>query len=113
LYKEKLSLYDLLNIFDGILPLTDSVIIMTTNHFEKLDPALIRPGRFNKCIELKKLNVINIIEIINFHYKIDKDIIKNKFKEILKDNSFTSAQMYEYIIESDTVEDLYNLIKSL
>jgi ATP-dependent 26S proteasome regulatory subunit len=113
LYKEKLSLYDLLNIFDGILPLTDSVIIMTTNHFEKLDPALIRPGRFNKCIELKKLNVINIIEIINFHYKIDKDIIKNKFKEILKDNSFTSAQIYEYIIESDTIEDLYNLIKSL
>lgn len=85
---------------------------MTTNHFEKIDPALIRPGRF-KCIELKKLNIINIIDIINFHYKIDKEVIKNKFEGIIKDNNFTSAQMYEYIIESDTVDDLYNLIKNI
>ena len=110
--EEKLSLSDLLNVFDGILQLTNSVIIMTTNHFEKIDPALIRPGRF-KCIELKKLNIINIIDIINFHYKIDKEVIKNKFEGIIKDNNFTSAQMYEYIIESDTVDDLYNLIKNI
>ncbi|CAE7723855.1 unnamed protein product, partial [Symbiodinium necroappetens] len=28
------------------------VVVMTTNHPEKLDPALIRPGRINKRIHL-------------------------------------------------------------
>jgi ATP-dependent 26S proteasome regulatory subunit len=35
-----------------LLPYPSPVQIMTTNHPEKLDPALIRPGRINKKIYL-------------------------------------------------------------
>ena len=41
-----LNLADVLNILDGILECPGRIVIMTTNHPDKLDPALIRPGRW-------------------------------------------------------------------
>lgn len=41
----KLSLSGLLNILDGVASSEGRIVIMTTNHVEKLDKALIRPGR--------------------------------------------------------------------
>lgn len=35
----------LLNVLDGVTSTEERVIFMTTNHIERLDPALIRPGR--------------------------------------------------------------------
>ena len=41
----------LLNTFDGVYAHQGNLIFMTTNHKEKLDPALIRPGRIDFEIE--------------------------------------------------------------
>jgi chaperone BCS1 len=35
----------LLNVLDGVSASEDRLVFMTTNHIERLDPALIRPGR--------------------------------------------------------------------
>ena len=35
----------LLNALDGVASSEERIIFMTTNHFSRLDPALIRPGR--------------------------------------------------------------------
>ena len=35
---------------DGVVDTPNRIVIMTTNHPEKLDPALIRPGRINKKV---------------------------------------------------------------
>lgn len=40
-----ISLSGLLNIIDGVASSEGQILIMTTNHVEKLDPALLRPGR--------------------------------------------------------------------
>lgn len=47
-----LSLGGILNALDGIAPLEGCIVIMTTNHIEKLDPALRRKGRVDGEIEL-------------------------------------------------------------
>lgn len=47
----RLSLSGLLNILDGVASQEGRVLIMTTNHLEKLDKALIRPGRVDQIIE--------------------------------------------------------------
>jgi len=39
------TLSGLLNVFDGLLSPTGAIFILTTNHKDKLDPTLIRPGR--------------------------------------------------------------------
>jgi chaperone BCS1 len=41
----KLTFSGLLNALDGVASPESRVVIMTTNHIENLDPALIRPGR--------------------------------------------------------------------
>ncbi|KAK2778385.1 mitochondrial chaperone bcs1 [Colletotrichum kahawae] len=46
-----LSLSGLLNVLDGVASQDGRVLIMTTNHIEHLDGALIRPGRVDKKIE--------------------------------------------------------------
>lgn len=35
----------LLNVIDGVIATDGRILVMTTNHSEKLDPALVRPGR--------------------------------------------------------------------
>lgn len=46
--KDKVTLSGLLNALDGVATPHGLVVVMTTNHLEKLDPALIRPGRVDR-----------------------------------------------------------------
>ncbi|CAI0648820.1 unnamed protein product [Colletotrichum noveboracense] len=48
-----LSLSGLLNVLDGVASQEGRVLIMTTNHIEHLDNALIRPGRVDVKIEFQ------------------------------------------------------------
>ena len=42
----------LLNALDGVRSQEGRILFMTTNHKEKLDPALLRPGRADYHVEL-------------------------------------------------------------
>jgi len=48
-----ISLSGLLNAIDGVASHEGRVLIMTTNHPEKLDAALIRPGRIDRRVQFK------------------------------------------------------------
>lgn len=52
-YVSGVTFSGLLNALDGVASADERLIFMTTNHPEKLDPALIRPGRvdFKQCID--------------------------------------------------------------
>ncbi|WP_310488254.1 AAA family ATPase, partial [Chamaesiphon sp. VAR_69_metabat_338] len=52
----ELSFSALLNTLDGAGAVEGSITILTTNHREQLDPALIRPGRCDREFELGYLN---------------------------------------------------------
>jgi chaperone BCS1 len=60
-----LTLSSLLNILDGLISPENMIVIMTTNHIECLDEALIRKGRINDAIEFKPLTKPLIIEYCN------------------------------------------------
>src|SRR6185312_1787990 len=51
----RVTLADVLNVLDGVMELDDAIIILTTNHIEKLDPALIRPGRMDMTLHMGEL----------------------------------------------------------
>lgn len=42
----------MLNALDGITPLSGVIVIMTTNHPDRLDHALVRPGRMDRHVQL-------------------------------------------------------------
>lgn len=49
----KVTFSGLLNVLDGVFAKEGRVLFMTTNHIEKLDEALIRPGRIDYRLEVK------------------------------------------------------------
>lgn len=46
---DTLNLAGLLNVLDGVVDTPGRLLVLSTNHPEVLDPALIRPGRINRC----------------------------------------------------------------
>jgi chaperone BCS1 len=50
------SLSTILNVLDSIALPEGRLLIMTTNYIERLDPALIRPGRVDMKTELYLAN---------------------------------------------------------
>jgi broad-specificity NMP kinase len=52
-----ITLSTLLNIFDGVISPEGVIFIATTNHIDKIDPALLRSGRFDIKIQLENLSV--------------------------------------------------------
>jgi chaperone BCS1 len=51
--KSAVTLSGLLNVLDGVSSQEGRILIMTTNHIEHLDEALIRPGRSDKKVHFK------------------------------------------------------------
>lgn len=48
----EVTLSGLLNALDGVAAQHGRIVVMTSNHPEKLDPALVRPGRIDVKVEL-------------------------------------------------------------
>ena len=60
---DKVTLGTLLELMDGLIEFPGRMIIMTTNHPEVLDPALLRPGRIDMHIHFGRLRAIDIADI--------------------------------------------------
>jgi mitochondrial chaperone BCS1 len=50
--QNKLTFSGLLNAIDGVAAGEGRILFATTNHLQKLDPALIRPGRIDRQVEI-------------------------------------------------------------
>jgi len=59
----RISLSALLNIIDGVAATEGRILIMTTNHLDKLDDALIRPGRVDMTVRFDLANAQMIASI--------------------------------------------------
>ena len=62
------DLSDILNSIDGLIVNHGRILIATTNHINKLDPALIRPGRFDIKIEIGYMTTNSLVEMLNAFY---------------------------------------------
>jgi mitochondrial chaperone BCS1 len=52
-------LHEILNSMDGMQTPDGLKFIVTTNHLDKLDPAIVRPGRIDDVIEVGPLSLEN------------------------------------------------------
>ena len=73
-----ITLDTLLNCIDGTLEANGHMICLTTNYKEKIDKALLRPGRFDCHIHLDNASPKTILQMINHFYNKNKDKVKEK-----------------------------------
>lgn len=105
-YNDDLSLSCILNTIDGIVEHHGRIMIITTNYIEKLDNALIRPGRIDMKINFTKCSDIMYKNIIEHFYgiKITKNFKINEYK-------YSPADLLELCFRNS--DDIENLLKIL
>ena len=109
--KNKLTLSCILNTIDGICESSDRIMIMTTNHIEKLDPALIRSGRIDYKLEFTKCNNDMFIDIIEHYYDIKLNdneklnIYKNEKVEL-----YSPADLLNECYINENYKDILNIL---
>lgn len=65
-----LKLSDILEVMDGMVDMSGRMIIMTTNHPDMLDRALLRPGRIDHVIEFKNMTKDNICDLYRLWFGV-------------------------------------------
>jgi hypothetical protein len=94
---EKLNLSFLLNLFDGVLETPGRILIMSSNYPERIDKALIRPGRVDLNIEFGYCSKETIKQIIHFIYEIPLIELENYE---FADNVYTPAQVNQFLFNN-------------
>lgn len=94
---DDLDLSFFLNNLDGTLSQQDMAYVMTTNHLERLDPALYRKGRIHAMIHLKKCDRYQIACIFE---KIIKRQIRTDVLEKIPEDIYTPAEVIQHFLEN-------------
>ncbi|CAM9165519.1 unnamed protein product [Choristocarpus tenellus] len=115
---DRLDLAGLLNVLDGVVDCPGRIVIMTTNHPERLDTALIRPGRIDKIILLDFIKYPAALEMMQHYYKDSVlEEHKDNLQSILKDphegpvTQLTPAAVEQMAIEQESVGDFLAALK--
>lgn len=94
---EKINLSFLLNLFDGVLETPGRILIMSSNYPERIDKALIRPGRVDLNIEFGYCSKETIKDIIHFIYEIPLDELQ---EYEFADNVYTPAKVNQLLFNN-------------
>ncbi|RZC51911.1 hypothetical protein C5167_020351 [Papaver somniferum] len=99
----RVSLSGLLNFVDGLWSACagERLIIFTTNHKEKLDPALLRAGRMDKHILLSYCNIESLKVLTRNYLRIQEHELMNEVEELLSSIQITTADVAECLMSFD------------
>jgi hypothetical protein len=103
--KERVTLADFLELLDGIIEMDGRIIIMTTNQREKMDSALVRPGRIDLDLELRAPSRLLVAHIFRHMYKhLDMEHLRSlffKYYEYLPDKLVPTARVINCFMYTD------------
>lgn len=104
---DQLTLSYLLNLIDGLNEQSGRVIIMTTNHPEVLDKALIRPGRIDSIVEFKKCSREICRQMVGFYYDCELDEID------FPDYFYTPAEVFQQCLNFDDLDQTIRMLRKV
>ena len=108
--EDPITLDDILNLWDGIRETPGRMLVISSNHYNTLDPALIRPGRIDITHELSNASHNTIAEIYLhlFGTKIDKNILKQ-----VKEYFYSPAELINiYVSYKNKADFIKRLLKN-
>jgi len=95
---EPITLDDILNLWDGIRETPGRIMIISSNRYYELDPALIRPGRIDITLNLSYVSHKIILEMYN--HLFNESIEMEKLKDI-QENFYTPAEIINIYMNED------------
>ncbi|XP_023541549.1 AAA-ATPase At3g28580-like [Cucurbita pepo subsp. pepo] len=113
--KSRVTLSGLLNFIDGIWSACggERLIVFTTNHVEKLDPALIRSGRMDKHIELSYCT-FEAFKVLSKNYlNIETHELFEEIQDLIKGAKITPADVAENLMPKSRQEVAENSLRRL
>ncbi|KAL4377618.1 hypothetical protein GQ457_02G011360 [Hibiscus cannabinus] len=111
----KVTLSGILNFIDGTWSAcgTGRVFVFTTNHVNKLDPALIRRGRMDMHIELSYCSFEAFKMLAKNYLDLDSHELFEKIGILLKETEMTPADVAENLMPKREKKDPDSCLKSL
>ena len=82
---EPITLDDILNLWDGVRETPGRIMIITSNHYDELDPALTRPGRIDITHAFKNVN-----------HCVIQDMYKHLFQKETCNHDLSDIEEYLY-----------------
>lgn len=103
------TLSGLLNVLDGFYAPTGVLFVMTTNHVEKLDEALLRPGRIDYKLYLGKASNHQKMELYRRFFPEASEIAAREFVEAAQ-SAETMAEFQGLLLALEQAEGRLELV---
>jgi chaperone BCS1 len=106
-----ITLSGLLNVLDGVASSEERLIFMTTNYIDRLDPALIRPGRVDLIQLIGDATAHQIKAMLTKFYPGADEILCDKFAAKMVNSKVSMAQLQGHFLryKDDAQEALSNI----
>ncbi|XP_073127552.1 AAA-ATPase At3g50940-like [Henckelia pumila] len=100
---KQVTLSSLLNFVDGLWSSCgdERIIIFTTNHIEKLDPALLRPGRMDVHINMSYCTPCGFKLLASNYLGIQDHALFKKIEHLIAIAKVTPAEIGELLLKND------------
>jgi chaperone BCS1 len=105
--EQSITLDDILNLWDGIRETPGRILIISSNHYNKLDPALIRPGRIDITHELSNASHNTISEL---YFHLFKSHIEKPTLKKIKEYFYTPAELINIYVSHKNEKDFINRV---
>jgi len=92
----------LLNALDGVASQEGRLFFMTTNHIEKLDPALVRPGRCDLKVEVRRASRVQARKLFSRFFNEAPEADAAAFASALPEYELSMAALQGYLLEHKT-----------
>jgi SpoVK/Ycf46/Vps4 family AAA+-type ATPase len=111
----KVTLSGVLNFIDGLWSACggERIIVFTTNHIEKLDPALIRRGRMDKHIEMSYCCFEAFKFLAKIYLGVDSHRLFDAVEALLREVDVTPADVAENLTPKAPGEDADSCLAAL
>ena len=109
--EDPITLDDFLNLWDGIVETPGRIIIITSNRYEQLDKALVRPGRIDIAHKFKNVSRRTLQDI---HYSLFKSSIPLTTMNSINPDFYSPAEIINiYLTHASSEQDfLERLLKN-
>jgi chaperone BCS1 len=110
--RSMVTLSAILNTLDGPAHRDGMISIMTTNFVDRLDTALIRPGRVDKIMHFDYATKNQITKMF-LRFRPDKEHELPKFLEYIRSVKITTAVLQDYLFQTINEPNVMTSIKDL